>query len=86
MTAAPGSLSGSCGGGLITVTATSVTLGGASLGAGASCTFTVTVTGTQVGFWVNSVAGFANGTGTGAATTSALTVNSQAGGPGIKGG
>ena len=53
----PNGVAGSCGGGAITAPAGSgtVTLSGASLSAGGSCTFAVSVTGTSPGLKTNSV-------------------------------
>jgi hypothetical protein len=70
----PNGLTGACGG---TITATpgsgAVSLAGATLAAGASCTFSVSVTAVDDGVQLNSVtAGSANG-GSGAAGTASIT-------------
>jgi hypothetical protein len=72
----PNGLSGGCGAGTITATAgsSSVTLSGATLAGGASCTFSVNVTGTTGGVKANSVTASSDNGGTGAAGTASLTV------------
>jgi uncharacterized repeat protein (TIGR01451 family) len=67
-----------CGGTVTTVAATrTITLTGASIAAGGTCTFTVTVTGTTVGLKVNVTGNVtsANG-GTGNTATASIQVNS----------
>jgi uncharacterized repeat protein (TIGR01451 family) len=68
-------LTGSCGGGTITAVAGSgsVSLSGATLAGGASCTFSVNVTGTTAGAKSNSVA--VSSTNGGAGNTSTQVVN-----------
>lgn len=74
--ATPNGLIGSCGGGTITATAGSgtVSLGGASLAASASCTFSVNVTGTTAGPKSNSTQVVSTEGGGGNTTTANLTV------------
>ena len=73
----PNELTGSCGSGTITATAgaTSVSLAGAALSAGASCNFTVDVTGSALGTQ-NNVTGVVTSTeaGDGATASAKITV------------
>ena len=73
--ATPASLNGTCGG---TITATagasSVSLSGATLAGGASCTVSVTVTGTSAGVKNNSVTVSSTQTGTSSPSNANLTV------------
>ena len=57
--ATPSTVTGSCGGGVISATAGSstISLGGASLSPGSSCTFSVLVTGTAAGTQTNTTSG-----------------------------
>jgi CSLREA domain-containing protein/uncharacterized repeat protein (TIGR01451 family) len=73
----PTAIGGSCGGGTITATAgsKSISLSGASLGAGISCTFTVNVTGTSAGSQVNTTStGSSNEGGAGNTATAIINV------------
>jgi uncharacterized repeat protein (TIGR01451 family) len=73
----PSGLSGSCGGGSITAAAgsNSISLSGASLVQGGSCTFAVNVTGTSAGTLTNTTAAVtSNEGGSGAAATAAVLV------------
>ncbi len=76
--ATPNALTGSCGGGLITATAGtgSVSLSGATLPGGGSCSFSVNVTATSIGTMNNSTGPVTstNG-GSGAAGTASLAVS-----------
>ncbi|MEE6257721.1 DUF7933 domain-containing protein [Plantactinospora sonchi] len=75
--ATPNGLTGSCGGGTITATAGSgtISLAGATLPAGGSCTFSVDVTGTTSGTKVNSSGPVdSNESGPGAAAFASITV------------
>lgn len=72
----PNGLSGTCGGGTITATAgsSSITLAGATLGVGASCTFSVNVTGSTLGQKNNSFTPGSGNGGNGTPATGTLTV------------
>jgi hypothetical protein len=82
--ATPNGVTGSCGGGGITATAgsASVSLLGASLAAGAFCTFAVNVTGTTVGLKNNVTTNVtSNEAGPGNAASASITVLSSTTGP-----
>lgn len=73
----PNGLTGSCGGGTITATASSsqVSLSGASLGAGASCTFSIDIIGISPGVQTNTTGAISsNEGGTGGSATASITV------------
>ncbi|HEX3425536.1 MAG TPA: Ig-like domain repeat protein, partial [Acidimicrobiales bacterium] len=72
----PNGESGACGGGTITATAGSGTVGltGATLADGASCTFSVNVTGTAAGVLDNSVTVSSTNGGTGNTSNASITV------------
>ncbi|MDQ1416677.1 MAG: large repetitive protein [Acidimicrobiaceae bacterium] len=74
--ATPNALTGACGGGTITATAgsTSVSLSGATLPDGVSCTFSVNVTGTTAGVKNNSVTVASTSDGTGNTSNASITV------------
>ncbi len=74
--ATPNGLSGSCGGGTITAAAGSstVSLSGAALSSGASCTFSVNVTGLTAGVKTNSVLVTSSNYGDGNTSTASLEV------------
>ncbi|MGH9126076.1 MAG: beta strand repeat-containing protein, partial [Acidimicrobiales bacterium] len=74
--ATPNGESGTCGGGTITATAGSgtVSLSGASLADGGTCTFSVNVTGTTAGVQSNSVTVSSTNGGTGNTATASVTV------------
>ena len=74
--ATPNGLTGTCHGGTITATAgsSSVSLGGATFPANASCTFSVDVTGTSGGVKNNSVTVSSSSGGTGNTATDSVTV------------
>jgi uncharacterized repeat protein (TIGR01451 family) len=74
--ATPNGLTGTCGGGTITATAwsTSVSLAGAALAAGASCSFAVDVVGTTPGSKTNTTSALASSGGPGSAATASLGV------------
>ncbi|MDP9117783.1 MAG: Ig-like domain-containing protein, partial [Actinomycetota bacterium] len=74
--ATPSGLTGSCGGGSINATAGSgaVSLSGATLAGGASCTFSVNVTGTSAGVKNNSVTVSAANAGVGNTSNASVTV------------
>jgi hypothetical protein len=74
--ATPNGESGSCGGGTITATAGSgtISLAGATIAAGASCTFSVNVIGTTSGVKNNSVTVSSTNGGTGNTSNASLTV------------
>ena len=76
--AATPNASTTCPGGTVTSTATSVTLAGAAIAAGASCTFQIDVTAPTAGSYVNTVAAGALASSAGsntAAGSATLTVN-----------
>ncbi|MDQ2901594.1 MAG: beta-propeller fold lactonase family protein, partial [Acidobacteriota bacterium] len=70
----PNGLTGSCGGGTISTTLATVTLNGAMLAQGASCTFSVNVTGTTAGIQNNSVTVSDANAGTGNTANASVTV------------
>ncbi|HEY5198718.1 MAG TPA: Ig-like domain repeat protein, partial [Solirubrobacteraceae bacterium] len=74
--ASPNGLTGVCGGGTISAAGGSsgVTLTGAALAAGATCSLSVNVTGTASGTQLNSVTASSTNGGTGSAGTASLTV------------
>jgi hypothetical protein len=74
--AAPNGLTGSCNGGTITAVArsTTVSLSGAALAAGVSCTFSVNVTGTTAGPQFNSVSVTSANGGPGNTSNASITV------------
>jgi len=74
----PNGLTGTCGGGTITATAGSstVSLSGAAIAAGGTCTFSVNVTGTTSGAKNNSVTVSSTNGGTGNTATATLSVAS----------
>jgi hypothetical protein len=78
--ASPNGLSGSCGGGTITATSGSgtVSLSGASLTAGASCTFFLNVQGTTTGNKNNSVTVTSTNGGTGNTASASVLVRDPA--------
>jgi uncharacterized repeat protein (TIGR01451 family) len=76
----PSGLTGTCGGGTITAAAgsSSVSLAGASLAGGASCTFSVKVTATSAGSKVNTTSPItSNEGGSGMAATATISVTSS---------
>jgi hypothetical protein len=76
LVATPNGLTGSCGGGSITATAGSgtVSLTGATLAAGASCTFSVNVVGTTPGVKSNTTSAVTSNLGPGNTASATLTV------------
>jgi hypothetical protein len=76
LVATPNGLTGSCGGGSITATAGSgtVSLAGATLAAGASCTFSVNVVGITPGVMNNSTSAVTSNFGNGNTASAAVTV------------
>jgi hypothetical protein len=74
--ATPNGATGSCGGGLITATEGlgTVSLAGATLVGGASCTFSVNVTGTAAGIMSNNVTASSSNGGAGNTSAASLSV------------
>jgi uncharacterized repeat protein (TIGR01451 family) len=74
--ATPNGLIGSCGGGIITATAGSnnISLFGATLAAGASCTFSVNVLAGAAGMYTNVTSAVTSNTGTGNAASASINV------------
>ena len=77
--ASPNGLTGSCGTGTITAVAgsKSVSLSGAALAGGVSCTFSVNVTGTQPGQQTNTVTVSSANGGIGNTSTASITSNAS---------
>jgi uncharacterized repeat protein (TIGR01451 family) len=75
LTASPVGVSTACGGGSLTVTASSVSLSGGTIAASGSCTFGVTVTGASAGSQVNTTGPVSsNEGGAGGTATATLAV------------